>query len=295
MITAVNDAPAFASETDTASMAENGSVSTGYTASATDPDGTTPTYSLSMIADNTGLGLSADDFGIDGSGNITYSGSTELDYEAMAPGKTVVLTVQASDGSLSDTQDVTVTFTDVNEAPIIYLDNGDPGTSSGIVVADGGTFASETMSFGNSFSILENLDFQDPDWDDDVSLTPPDANSVFSIFLDSLPTQGSVQFIGSAMHTLGAGWYLSNTGGSLDGVWLFDDAGNEVAQLSDSSGTFLADIQYIAPGSGVAGNDNFNIRIVDGGGLGGTFIQAVTLAVASVADSAKIIGAVLDN
>ena len=107
-VTDVNEAPEFASDAPTsASVAENNAAGVAVaTVTATDPDGTTPTYSLDGTSDAV--------FDISSAGAITVTAANALDREATA---SHTLTVTASDGSLSDTHELTVTVTDVNEAP----------------------------------------------------------------------------------------------------------------------------------------------------------------------------------
>ena len=116
-VTDVNEAPAFAIETDTRSVAENTAAGQdiGAPVEATDPDdGDTLTYSLG--------GTDAASFDID-----TSSGQLQtedaLDFETKA---SYTVTVTASDGSLSDSQEVTITVTDANEPPA--FDDVEPAT-----------------------------------------------------------------------------------------------------------------------------------------------------------------------
>ena len=114
----------------TASVAENAATSTVvYQATATDPDTTAPnnaiTWSLS--------GTDAAAFSIDASGHVTLNNSA--DYEA---GNSYSINVVATDGgTLLDSKAVTVSVTNVNEAPTdISVSNAavPQGTSIGTVV-----------------------------------------------------------------------------------------------------------------------------------------------------------------
>ena len=101
-----NVAPAFPSETATRSIAENTAANTniGDPVAATDPNDDTLTYSLE--------GTDAASFGIDGSTG-QLSTLAALDFETKTA-YTVV--VKATDpGGLSDTIDVTINVTDVDE------------------------------------------------------------------------------------------------------------------------------------------------------------------------------------
>ena len=110
--TAVNAAPAFGEQGYTFALAENADGSTDRvslgTVAATDPEGTTPAYSL------TG-GNESGSFEVDAtSGELFYTGSGE-DFESGTTQFT--LTVRASDGSETADTTVTVDVTDVNETP----------------------------------------------------------------------------------------------------------------------------------------------------------------------------------
>ncbi len=104
----VNEAPAFAASSAARSVAENSAAGTnvGAAVTATDPDtGDTVTYSLS--------GTDAASFEIGSStGQITTKAGVTYDYETKS---SYSLTVEASDGKLSDSIAVTVSLTDVTE------------------------------------------------------------------------------------------------------------------------------------------------------------------------------------
>ena len=120
--------PSFPStETGMREVAENNveNANVGAPVSATDPDpGDVLTYSLS--------GTDAASFTIDSSGQISVATGVTLDYEGK---KSYRVTVQVSDRqdqddledlSVDDTQRVTITVTNVNEAPVVT----GPGTAS---------------------------------------------------------------------------------------------------------------------------------------------------------------------
>lgn len=112
-VTDVNEAPAFASGTATANFAENGT-GTVYTAAATDPDAsTTLTYTLS--------GTDAALFDINAStGAVTFKAAPNFEVKADAGADNVYdVTVTASDGTLSASQTLAVTVTDINETPVL--------------------------------------------------------------------------------------------------------------------------------------------------------------------------------
>jgi hypothetical protein len=150
-VVAVNDAPSITSSA-TASFAENGT-GTAYTATATDPDNTTLTYSIA--------GTDAALFNINStSGVVTFKSAPNFEAPADAGANNVYdITVTASDGSLSSaTQAVAITVTNVNETPSItsgatasFAENGtgtvytatgsDPDASSTLTYSIAGTDA----------------------------------------------------------------------------------------------------------------------------------------------------------
>ncbi|WP_160739673.1 cadherin domain-containing protein [Altericroceibacterium indicum] len=101
-----NDAPEFTSS-DAVSVEENQTLA--YQAVTEDREDDNITYSLS--------GTDASKFLINQTtGEVTFK--TAPDYES-DPGKTYQITVSADDGTHTTTQDVTITVTDVDEAPVI--------------------------------------------------------------------------------------------------------------------------------------------------------------------------------
>ena len=107
----VNEAPVFTSgSTASATVAEivagRTSATVVATLAASDPDGTTPTYTLS--------GAGASDFNISNAGVLTIV-TGQLDYETR---QSYALTVTVSDGLNTTTGSVAVTVTEVNEPPV---------------------------------------------------------------------------------------------------------------------------------------------------------------------------------
>ena len=110
-----NTAPAFPAETADRMVAENtaADMPVGTPVTAMDPDvGDTLTYALS--------GTDAASFDIGSTtGQITVGAGTMLDYEATQ--NTYMVTVTASDGTASDSIEVTVTVTNVDEDGMVTL------------------------------------------------------------------------------------------------------------------------------------------------------------------------------
>lgn len=133
-VTAVNDAPTITSNgggaSDSISISENGTAVT--TVAATDPDiPTTLTYSISGGSD-------AARFSIDSAtGVLTFL--TAPNYESPTDSDTnniYDVIVQVSDGSLTDTQTLAVTVTNVNETPTITSNGG--GTTASVTINENG-------------------------------------------------------------------------------------------------------------------------------------------------------------
>ena len=127
----VNEAPVITSQT-IYSVAEN-ATAVG-TVAASDPDGTAATYSISGGAD-------AAKFAIDAvTGALSFVAAPDFETLGDADGNNAYeVTVQASDGSLSETRNLTVTVTNVNEAPVISSGASfvapENGTAVGTVMA----------------------------------------------------------------------------------------------------------------------------------------------------------------
>jgi Ca2+-binding RTX toxin-like protein len=113
-VTPVNDAPGTPTDNNAAAntVAENAAAGTlaGLTASAFDPDTAVLVYSLTNDAGGA--------FQIDPTtGVVSVRDASKLNYEALGPGKSLSVTVQATDGFELATQTFAIAITDVNEAP----------------------------------------------------------------------------------------------------------------------------------------------------------------------------------
>ncbi|HEX3029216.1 MAG TPA: Ig-like domain-containing protein [Clostridia bacterium] len=110
-VTNVNEAPTITSGT-TVSTAEN-QTSTGYTAEGTDEDGGSITWSITGGADSAKFAISA-------GGVLTFNSAPDYDIPTdVGANNTYEVIIQASDGSIAATKTVTVTVTNVNEAPTV--------------------------------------------------------------------------------------------------------------------------------------------------------------------------------
>ena len=120
------------------------------TASATDPEGNTITYSLS--------GTGSENFSVDSAGNISLVNS--LDYETAA---SYTLTLNVSDGVNTTSSDLIITVDDVNEAPSLssslaassFAENTATGTT--IATASASDPESQTLTYSLSGTGSENF------------------------------------------------------------------------------------------------------------------------------------------
>ncbi|HEX6095152.1 MAG TPA: cadherin domain-containing protein [Thermoanaerobaculia bacterium] len=114
-VTNVNEQPVITSGAP-ANVPEN-TAGTVHTVTATDPDGTSPTFAIVG-------GNDAADFNINATtGAITFVATPNFEAPADANADNVYeLTVRATDGTLFDDEVYTITVTNVNEAPIAVAD-----------------------------------------------------------------------------------------------------------------------------------------------------------------------------
>ena len=107
------DEPPTITGDDTLTFAENTETTTTlHTYRASDPERVTTTFTWSLGGTDSG------DFNISNQGELTFRNTPNYERPADSGGNNEYnITVRASDGSLTGTKDVTVTVTDVNEAP----------------------------------------------------------------------------------------------------------------------------------------------------------------------------------
>ncbi|WP_435184020.1 Ig-like domain-containing protein [Cylindrospermopsis raciborskii G7] len=159
----VNQAPTITSPATT-NFAENGT-GTAYTVLATDPDaGTTLTYSL--------LGTDAARFNINSStGAVTFKTAPNFEVPGDGGGNNIYdITVSASDGSLSASQAVAITVTNVNEAPTIT--------------------SSATASFAENSKLVGRISVQNPEPEDVITFALAGVDAK----LLSIDSQGNLTF-----------------------------------------------------------------------------------------------------
>ncbi len=134
-VTNVNEAPVISSNGGGASavisILENTTVLT--TVASTDPDaGASRTYSINGGADSTKFDINAS------TGALTFKSAPNFEAPTDAGGNNVYdVTVQVSDGILTDTQAIAVTVTNVNEAPTITSGGG--GAAGAVAIVENTT------------------------------------------------------------------------------------------------------------------------------------------------------------
>ncbi len=193
-----NDNPPIFSSGTAISVDEN-QTATGYSATATDADGTTPTYSL------TG-GLDQNQFSIDSnSGELRFQSAP--DYEAPNDNdsnNTYLVEITATDGTNSVAKDVTVTVTNTNDNPPIFssdttisVDENQTATGYSAVATDAdGTTPTYSLTGGSDqtlFSIDRTsgvLSFQStPDYE---APGDSDSNNIYVVEITSTDESNSV-------------------------------------------------------------------------------------------------------
>ncbi len=153
-----NEAPVITSNGGGAnaavSVSENGTAV--LTVASSDPEGTLRTYSIAG-------GVDAARFAIDAAtGALSFIAAPNFEAPSDAGGNNVYdVIVQASDGSLSDSQAIAVTVTGINEAPVITSNGG--GGSAGIAVNENTTavatvIATDPEGAARTYSITGGAD-----------------------------------------------------------------------------------------------------------------------------------------
>ena len=144
-VTNVNEAPVITSNgggaTAAVSVAENGTAVT--TVTSTDPENTARTYSISGGADAAKFTINA------ATGALAFIAAPNFEAPTDAGANNVYdVIVQASDGTLSDTQAIAVTVTNVAE-PVTITSNGG-GATAAISLAENGTAVTTVTSTADS-------------------------------------------------------------------------------------------------------------------------------------------------
>ncbi|MBK8901373.1 MAG: cadherin domain-containing protein [Anaerolineaceae bacterium] len=132
-LTPVNEPPAVSDQTLTVDENSPNGTEVG-TPDATDPEMDILTYSI--------IDGDVNVFDINGtSGQITVEDGSALDFEALGDTPHFTLTVEVSDGVLTDTAEISINVNDINEIPTVneatfsLMENSSVGTAVGTVIA----------------------------------------------------------------------------------------------------------------------------------------------------------------
>ena len=222
-------------------VAENSTAVTTVTASDADLPGDTLTYSISGGAD-------AAKFTINSStGELTFASAPDFETPTDANSDNVYeVTVQVSDGSLTDSQAISVTVTDVDEFDITAITDADGGTDSvnenaaaGVSV---GIRASATDNDGTNNTVTYSLD--------------NDSNGEF--FIES--ATGDIKVAGPIDREAGATRTITVRATSDDGSFSTKDFTIAVNDLDEFDVTVISDSD--------GGSDTVNENAVVGTAVG---------------------------
>lgn len=163
---ATNIAPVITSNSGGAAasvnVTENSTAVTAVT--ATDANGDALTYSISGGADAAKFSINS------GTGDLTFISAPNFEAPTDVGGNNVYdVTVQVSDGALTDTQAIAVTVANINEAP--------SGTNKTITTLEDATYTFTTADFG---------------------FTDVDSNALLKVWFDTIPNSGTLLWNGSA-------------------------------------------------------------------------------------------------
>ena len=258
-VTDVNEAPSITSAAS-ADVTEN-STGTIHTAAASDPEGNTLTYTIS--------GTDADDFNIDSSsGALSFAEAPDFEIPSDADGdNTYQLSLEASDGANTSSQALTISVSNVNEAPTITsattasLAENDDGFSYTIIASDVDADDTHTYTIvGGADKALLILDGAELSF-----VTAPD--------YETLPASGDNTYEVDLRATDAAGLYaelsLSITVTNVDEQPSF----TSVTSVEVNENTSTSTIVYTATGSDPEGK-TLSYQIVGGSDIGD--FQAIT-------------------
>jgi VCBS repeat-containing protein len=225
--------------------AANGSA-VGITASSVDPNGPAATYSL--------IDSAGGRFAVDANtGVVTVANGAAIDFET-AVGHAYGITVQATAGALSTTQNFSIAVTNVNEAPA--------GTDKAVSIAEDTTYTFVTADFG----------FSDPG----DSSAP---NSLLAVKMTTVPGAGAGTLTNNGVTVNAGDTVLAsdiaahhlvftpalNANGSPEAAFTFqvqDDGGtaNGGVDLEQSPNTFTINVTAVndAPVNSVPGAQSVN-------------------------------------
>ncbi|MCZ8276832.1 MAG: FG-GAP-like repeat-containing protein [Acetobacteraceae bacterium] len=313
-VTAQNDAPRITSGA-TASFAENGT-GTAYQAVGSDPEGAATNWTLG--------GTDAALFNISSSGAVTFKAAPNFEAPADAGGNNVYnIIVTASDGTLSTSQNVAITVTNVNEAaPSItsgttasFAENG-TGTVYQATGSDPDAGTTLTWTLGGADAALFNISSSGavtfktaPNFEApadaggnnvyDITVTASDGTlsstarpvAITVTNVNDAPSITSVGTVSFAEN--GTGIAYQATGSDPEGAtltWSLSGADQALFNINATTGavTFKAAPNFEAPAD-AGGNNVYDIIVTASDGALNTS-QNVAVAVTNVVEIASLTG-----
>ena len=263
-VTNVNEAPVITSPNSgnavTQNYAENG---TGAVATvvSTDPDGTTPGYTLT--------GNDASLFSISSGGVLTFNASPNFEAPADSNHDNVYnVTVVASDGSLNDTQTFAITVTDVNE------DNTTPTDITFSLATGSGSAATQGTSLGagNTIGTLGVVDTLSSSWTFAISSSTANVSFASGSALTTTSGASATLYVGTGGLTAGdyAFTITATDGGgnSKAEVFTVHVGGTAADTFSISAGT---DLDFGLNGADIISGGGGDDALV--GGAAGDFLN----------------------
>ncbi|HEY3658755.1 MAG TPA: FG-GAP-like repeat-containing protein, partial [Steroidobacteraceae bacterium] len=268
-IAAVNDAPVITSNggDDAASVSVAEHTSAVTTVHATDIDSPTLTYAISGGADQAQFNIDASN------GVLTFAAAADFAAPADANhDNTYVVQVSASDGTLTDTQTLSVSVT--NAVDVMNTDSGFNGDVSGdhksdLIIRDsaggvtlwqmnGGTIQSQQSigAAGNEWHIESNADFGG-DGKADI-LWRADDGSV------ALWQMNGAQIVSNTgLGKAGNEWHINGTGdfngdGKADILWHADNGSVAIWQMNGAEIAGSQPVGAVGPEQHVVGIGDFN-------------------------------------
>ena len=169
-----NAAPIFTSGTTVSSVADSITTVTGYTASATDADDDTVTFSLSGGSDRMAFNFDSD------SGVLSFQTPPNFEVPADSDGNNVYeVEISATDGTTSVMQSITVTVIDDAEPTGYYINTGSASVSDG---GSGTLEINDLQAIINGNRIMMMSVANELLYDGILTITDNDFTAVFTLY-----------------------------------------------------------------------------------------------------------------